>query len=76
MRDDATFIGIEVDDAEEIDVTYHCAHASFGYLGGGVLVAVNQAGIPMITKKMDINVPLMANSKITPPRISSIAPGW
>jgi lysophospholipase L1-like esterase len=24
-----------VGDATEVDVTYHCAHASFGYLGGG-----------------------------------------
>ncbi len=35
-----------------------------------------RAGIAMITKKPDIKVALMSNSKITPPRISSISPGW
>jgi hypothetical protein len=50
--------------------------ARFTRAGSAAESTIITAGIAMITKKMDISMPLISNSKMTPPRIMSISPGW
>ncbi len=50
--------------------------ARFARAGSVMESRTIRAGIPMTTTNIVINVGVMSNSKMPPPRIWSMAPGW